>query len=188
MTAACGESQSRVRGILRTIGPGASVGAPGVAGLRVSSAPDQADVERRLLALLDLPKRTFEHDCLRTVIVFDAFQDVVSAGRGVDGVIRSRIQHHGRCARTSSLARTPRRSLSCSMTEPGPCTGSGAVDAASSRRTRSASTSRTASRAAIAIRVWRWSCCSTTAVDILSGRCCGAGDIDALGLSLVRGV
>jgi hypothetical protein len=48
--------------------------------------------------MLELPARTFERDGVRTAIVFDEFQDVLSAGAGVDGLIRSRAQHHGECA------------------------------------------------------------------------------------------
>lgn len=93
-----GEVQRRVHSILRTLRPTAGVGAPGIAGLQVSSAPPETDSERRLLAMLELPARTFERDGVRTVIVFDEFQDVMSAGAGVDTLIRSRVQHHGDCA------------------------------------------------------------------------------------------
>lgn len=93
-----GEVQRRVRSILRTMRPSASVGAPGVAGLQVSSAPDETDAERRLLRMLELPARTFERDGVRTAIVFDEFQDVLSAGAGADALIRSRVQHHSECA------------------------------------------------------------------------------------------
>lgn len=87
-----------MRGILRTLRPSASVGAPGVAGLQVSVTPGETDAERRLLAMLELPARTFERDGVRTVIVFDEFQDLLSAGAGADALIRSRVQHHGECA------------------------------------------------------------------------------------------
>jgi hypothetical protein len=93
-----GEIQRRVRSILRTMRPSASVGAPGVVGVQASATPGETDAERRLLAMLDLPARTFERDGVRTAIVFDEFQDVLSAGTGVDGLIRSRAQHHGECA------------------------------------------------------------------------------------------
>jgi hypothetical protein len=93
-----GEVQRHVRSILRTLRPSASVGAPGIAGLQLSSAPSETDAERRLLAMLELPARTFDRDGVRTVIVFDEFQDVMSAGAGVDTLIRSRVQHHGDCA------------------------------------------------------------------------------------------
>jgi hypothetical protein len=93
-----GEVQRRVRSILRTMLPSASVGAPGVAGLPVSSGLGETDAERRLLAVLELPARTFERDGVRTVIVFDEFQEVLSAGAGTDALIRSRVQHHSECA------------------------------------------------------------------------------------------
>jgi hypothetical protein len=93
-----GEVLRRVRGILRTLRPSASIGAPGVAGLQVSATPGETDAERRLLAMLELPARTFERDGVRTAIVFDEFQDLLSAGAGADALIRSRVQHHGECA------------------------------------------------------------------------------------------
>jgi DNA-binding CsgD family transcriptional regulator len=93
-----GEVLRRVRSILRTMRPSASVGAPGIAGLQLASPPAETDAERRLLAVLDLPVRTFERDGVRTVIVLDEFQDLISAGVGVDALIRSRVQHHGDCA------------------------------------------------------------------------------------------
>jgi uncharacterized protein len=43
---------------------------------------------------LDLPKRVYERSGKRALIVFDEFQDVLAAGNDMDGVIRSRIQHH----------------------------------------------------------------------------------------------
>ncbi|HEX3392232.1 MAG TPA: hypothetical protein VHS55_06690 [Solirubrobacteraceae bacterium] len=93
-----GDVLRRVRGILRTMRPSASVGAPGIAGLQIAAAPGETDAERRLLAVLELPARTFERDGVRTVIVLDEFQDLLSAGAGADALIRSRVQHHGECA------------------------------------------------------------------------------------------
>lgn len=93
-----GDAQRRVRSILRTMRPSASIGAPGVAGLQVSPVPEETGTERRLLAVLELPARTYERDGIRTVIVLDEFQDLLSAGAGADALIRSRVQHHGDCA------------------------------------------------------------------------------------------
>jgi hypothetical protein len=55
-------------------------------------------VDRFLIELLDLPARFFSRKAVRTLIVFDEFQDVLQAGDGVDAVIRSRIQHQREAA------------------------------------------------------------------------------------------
>jgi hypothetical protein len=78
--------------VLRTLRPGASVGTP-VARVDVQLQPDD-DLLRRLHRLLDLPARVFERHGQRVLVIFDEFQEALSAGHGIDGVIRGRIQHH----------------------------------------------------------------------------------------------
>ncbi|MGI8434805.1 MAG: hypothetical protein ACR2LE_08745 [Nocardioidaceae bacterium] len=48
--------------------------------------------------LLDLPVRLFEHDRRQTLVVFDEFQDLLSAGSTLDGLLRSHVQYHGESA------------------------------------------------------------------------------------------
>jgi uncharacterized protein len=56
------------------------------------------DATRALLELLDLPVHVLERDGRRTLAMLDEFQAVLSVGDGLDGLIRSRIQHHGEVA------------------------------------------------------------------------------------------
>jgi hypothetical protein len=57
-----------------------------------------ARAEPPLLERLALPRRLFERDGTRTLVVFDEFQDVLAAGEHTDAVVRSEIQHHGDAA------------------------------------------------------------------------------------------
>jgi hypothetical protein len=82
--------------VLRTLRPGASVGTP-AARLEVQLQPDD-ELMRRLHRLLDLPSRVQERQGQRVLVVFDEFQEALSAGQGIDGVIRGRIQHHAEAA------------------------------------------------------------------------------------------
>ena len=77
-------------GALRTLRPTLSV--PG-AGVSVSPELD-TEVARRLLALLDLPRRVFERGGERVLVAFDEFQEVLEPRLPVDGLIRSVIEHH----------------------------------------------------------------------------------------------
>jgi len=74
-----------------------------VGGLGVTLSPRQpmATPERvQTVAdeLLDLPRAAFERDQRPTLVVFDEFQDVLSAGAGLDGLVRSHVQYHGDAA------------------------------------------------------------------------------------------
>jgi len=51
-------------------------------------------IEEPIIELLDLPLRVLERTGRRTVVAFDEFQSVLAVP-GLDGLIRSRIQHHG---------------------------------------------------------------------------------------------
>jgi uncharacterized protein len=70
---------------------------PGGVGLEVGRR-GEADVTRRLGDLLDLPLALHERTGRRTLVIFDEFQELLSAGDGLDGLLRSRIQHHGDAA------------------------------------------------------------------------------------------
>lgn len=66
----------------------------GVPGASVEvTAESEPEAERRLVKLLDLPLGLHQRTGRRTLVVFDEFQDLLAAGKGVDGLLRSRIQH-----------------------------------------------------------------------------------------------
>lgn len=56
------------------------------------------DTMQRLADLLDLPMRVLETTGERTIVVFDEFQDFLRAEGDLDGLLRSKIQHHGDAA------------------------------------------------------------------------------------------
>jgi hypothetical protein len=85
-----------VEDVLRTLRPAAAVGTP-AARLEVQLQPDD-ELMRRLHRLLDLPSRVHEREGQRVLVVFDEFQEALSAGHGIDGVIRGKIQHHAESA------------------------------------------------------------------------------------------
>ena len=77
-------------GALRTLRPTMTV--PGT-GVSVSPELD-TEVARRLLALLDLPRRVFERGGERVIVAFDEFQQVMEQPSPLDGIIRSVIEQH----------------------------------------------------------------------------------------------
>jgi hypothetical protein len=87
----------RVHAALRRRG-----GQVSAAGFGVGVPGDQRDgevaLERALRELLDLPLALHRKQGVRVAVVFDEFQAVLDAGRGLDGTIRSVIQHHGDAA------------------------------------------------------------------------------------------
>src|SRR6476661_6061584 len=90
-----GELRGRVESFLQRTGVGLSLGAFGIsARLQVDPARDPLPA---LHALLDLPLRLEASGGFRAFIVFDEFQDI---GRidGLDGLLRSHIQHQGEVA------------------------------------------------------------------------------------------
>lgn len=54
-----------------------------------------AEQVRPLIGLLDLPVRLHQRTGTRTLVIFDEFQELLSAGDELDRLFRSRIQHHG---------------------------------------------------------------------------------------------
>jgi len=54
-------------------------------------------IEQPIIELLDLPLEVLKRTGRRTVVAFDEFQSLVDV-EGLDGLIRSRIQHHGQTA------------------------------------------------------------------------------------------
>jgi hypothetical protein len=90
-----GELRSRIEAFLQRTGVGLSLGALGIsARLQLEPASDPLPA---LHALLDLPLRLESSGGYRALIAFDEFQDI---GRidGLDGLVRSHIQHHGEVA------------------------------------------------------------------------------------------
>lgn len=83
---------------IRALRPRVSVGAGPV---KVEAGPltgaPVAD-SRVLMELLDLPLELFERTGTRTLVAFDEFQELLTVGEGIDGLFRSRIQHHGDAA------------------------------------------------------------------------------------------
>jgi hypothetical protein len=86
-----------VDGILGKIKLGLNT--PAVGGsVEVESRGPGASEDAALLALLDLPLKLFKRKGVRMLIVFDEFQDVLTAEGSIDAILRSRIQHHGQAA------------------------------------------------------------------------------------------
>lgn len=80
------------RGFRRRWRPALRAGG-GVASVDVEAVAEQ-DAQTVLHELLDLPVQLYERSGNRTVVIFDEFQDALSGGDNVDGLIRSHIQHH----------------------------------------------------------------------------------------------
>ena len=90
-----GELRRRVEAFLQRTGVGLSLGAFGISA-QLQLEPMQ-DPLPALHALLELPLRLEAAGGYRALIAFDEFQDI---GRidGLDGLLRSHIQHHGEVA------------------------------------------------------------------------------------------
>jgi hypothetical protein len=92
-----GRLASWFAGVRRRLRPALRVaaGEPVSVGVEVSIDPQ---AEPPLLERLALPRRILERTGLRTLVVFDEFQDVLAAKQRADAVIRSEIQHQGDAA------------------------------------------------------------------------------------------
>lgn len=75
-------------------------GVPGVARARVRGARKSRGEQplARLHSLLALPERIADLAGRRALVVFDEFQDLLTAGEDLDGLVRSHVQHHARIA------------------------------------------------------------------------------------------
>jgi hypothetical protein len=82
--------------LLRSLRPSARV-APGGIGVEVSPQAEPESL-RLIGSMLDLPLRLLEKNGTRTLVVFDEFQELLAAESRIDGLFRSRIQHHGDAA------------------------------------------------------------------------------------------
>ncbi len=76
---------------LTPAGPGLTLGP------RQPAPPPEA-TQTAAAELLDLPRTLFERDRIPTLVVIDEFQDLLSAGSGLDGLLRSHVQYHGDAA------------------------------------------------------------------------------------------
>jgi NAD-dependent dihydropyrimidine dehydrogenase PreA subunit len=92
-----GRLASWFSGVRRRLRPTVRVGTnePVPAGFELSLDPQ---AEPPLLDRLGLPLRLHERTGVRTLVVFDEFQDVLAAKQRADATIRSEIQHHGDAA------------------------------------------------------------------------------------------
>jgi hypothetical protein len=93
---------SRLRAHLDSLGSrlGLSLTAAGP-GLTLGPRPKVPTPEATQTAaseLLDLPLTLHERDGIPTLVVLDEFQDLLSAGSGLDGLLRSHVQYHGDAA------------------------------------------------------------------------------------------
>lgn len=94
--------EHRVRSHIDALGSrlGVSLSTSGV-GVSLGPRQVQASQDATLTIaseLLDLPLRLFERDRRQTLVVFDEFQDLLSAGSKLDGLLRSHLQYHGDAA------------------------------------------------------------------------------------------
>jgi hypothetical protein len=93
---------SRVRGHLDALGSrlGFSL-TPAGPGLTVGPrqrVPTPETTQTAAAELLDLPRTLFERDRIPTLVVFDEFQDLLTAGPALDGLLRSHVQYHADAA------------------------------------------------------------------------------------------
>lgn len=93
---------SRLRGHLDSLGSrlGLSL-TPAGPGLTLGPrqrVPSSDSTQTAAAELLDLPVRLFDRDGRPTLVVFDEFQDLLSAGPSLDGLLRSHVQYHGEAA------------------------------------------------------------------------------------------
>ena len=77
---------------LTPAGPGISFGP------RQHQVPSVEATQTAAAELLDLPLTLFERDRIPTLVVFDEFQDLLTAGTSLDGLLRSHVQYHGDAA------------------------------------------------------------------------------------------
>jgi hypothetical protein len=95
-----GLERSRLRALWRSLRRRATADAhlraPGdIAGVSVGIGPDSGDdLLSRLHHLLEVPRVVHERTGRRCLVVFDEFQDLLKVVEGVDGILRSHIQHH----------------------------------------------------------------------------------------------
>ena len=90
--------RSHLSGLLARLGVSVSAAGPGLEIGPRPTAPDAEAAETILYRMLDLPRVLWEADRTPTLVVFDEFQDLLTARKDLDGLFRSRIQYHGDAA------------------------------------------------------------------------------------------
>lgn len=90
--------RSNLSGLLSRLGVTLSPAGPGLSiGPRPQSAMTDTALEA-ILRMLDMPAHVWERERTPTLVIYDEFQDLLVARKGLDGLLRSRIQHHGAAA------------------------------------------------------------------------------------------
>ena len=90
-----GKARRAIEDSVRLLSPSIRFG-PSALSVGLSLAPG---TERDALSgLLELPARLQARTGRRTLVIFDEFQDLLRVGEGMDGLVRSHIQHHGETA------------------------------------------------------------------------------------------
>jgi uncharacterized protein len=84
-------------GVRRTLGGSLRAGG-GPLPISVEVSKHGTASGRTLLAWLGLPRQLHEAKGVRSMIVFDEFQDILLAGSRIDAVMRSEIEHHAQAA------------------------------------------------------------------------------------------
>ena len=87
--------RSHLGGLLARIGVSLTV-SPVALSFQPRRDPEAA--EEAIYRLLDLPLTMFDRTGQPTLVVFDEFQDLLTARDDLDGLLRSRIQYHGDAA------------------------------------------------------------------------------------------
>ncbi len=82
---------SRLGLSLTAAGPGLTLGPR-------QAVPAPEATQTAAAELLDLPLALYEKDRIPTLVVFDEFQDLLSAGSALDALLRSHVQYHGDAA------------------------------------------------------------------------------------------
>jgi uncharacterized protein len=90
-----GPVKGAARTLMRSWNLGLSLGGGGMSA-RLEAQP-KTDPLPALHRLLDLPLQTWQRSGHRVLVVFDEFQDVLALD-GLDGILRSHIQHQGEAA------------------------------------------------------------------------------------------
>jgi hypothetical protein len=90
-----GPIKAAVRTVMRSWNLGVSLGAGGIAA-RLEADP-KTDPLPALHRMLELPREVSERTRQRMLVCFDEFQEVLRL-EGLDGIIRSHVQHHGEAA------------------------------------------------------------------------------------------
>ena len=91
LAALAGATRRAVAAVARRWNAKATV-APGGIGGEVE--PVRSSEQQRLSDMFDLPKKVFGGSGVRTLVVFDEFQDLLRMNSDVDGLLRSKIQFH----------------------------------------------------------------------------------------------